>query len=673
MGFDSDEAKTITYAYAYPRVSREFDHRLDRIPDVVYNGIWGFCKDARTSDYFGPLTRELVETEKDELVEVARAVVSGKWPEELEWDSDDDIPVNPPRPTHTALGDPPPGWGEGPGEEPPPIYDPEDSWKRAAYTSKNSWPKCPVGTSSSSASSSSGSSSTASSTSLSHTTSTSLSHTTSTSLSHTTSASPSHTSSIVTTSVEATTESAQSSHSFTETEHSTGSFSSIQASTTPVDEEDEEEEEESSPTTVTEPEEPAPTLDWVDESLVGEMTWADGALLWAIPAVAAPIIVLHIPLINGKTLTSTVTNTDYTSYTVTLTDPSKYDLKRIGIATVPAFTTENKFTPLPPITTTMAASTASLTTTVEAKPTGPTTPAITPPPSLNTVHACKELFFTTPKPTNTTTSSKRWIETLPVTSWYYVERNLVASVINSNDVCGDDAPELEGKEGNLDRKFYEGSPESFRIAISWTSNPPTKEQCRENLHHILDGCHGNNPLNPWNWKGGGTCVIGGTKYYEIEPLDAFRRPPGQKWAACRFWLANGQAYAKVWGYGFLDAFDDIDHSLRRPKRIGKGPIEFYHKVTLCLGWDGNWWMAPTTPIPHESALWEWVLSIGFKTSFFANRNGQASKACLEKAIREASGMPDLKCGDKEWDKGVRYFWDRDTGPDRGLYTLRFSS
>ncbi|RVD83145.1 uncharacterized protein DFL_007544 [Arthrobotrys flagrans] len=621
MGFDRNEAKTIIYAYSYPRAGRESDHRLDRVPEVVYNGVWGLCKGGTSS--YGPLTRELVENEKSELIGVAQSVVQGKWPEELEWDSDDDISDNPKRPTDLALGDSPPGWGEGPGEETPPVYNPEDSWKRGRDSNKSYWPKCPAETSSS----------------------TSF-------LSTSSSFSSSFTTSTTATTVKTTSEPTHSSHSITETEHSTASFPSIRATSTPVDSEDEEE---NTPTQVTEPEEPAPTLDWVDESLVGEMTWADSALLWVIPAVAAPIIVLHLPLADGGTLTSTITNTNYTSYTVSLKDPSKFDLNKIGISTVLASTIGNKFPPVVLITPT-ASSMASQTATTVTGSIGPIVPEITPLP-LNTVHACKQLFFTTPKPTTSAGSSKRWIQTLPVTSWYYVERNLVASIINSNEVCGDDAPELKGKKGELDKTFYEGSPENFRIAISWTSKPPTKKECQENLHHILDGCHGNNPLNPWNWKGGGSRTIGGTQYYGIQPLDPYRRPPGEKWAACRFWLANGQAYAKVWGYGFLDAFDDINYNLPRPKRMGRGPLQFYNKVTLCPGWDGNWWMAPTTPIPHESALWEWVLLIGFKVGYFSNRQGRESKKCIEEALREASSLSHSECGNKEWDKGVSFLID----------------
>ncbi|KAK6335142.1 hypothetical protein TWF718_010580 [Orbilia javanica] len=634
MGFNRNEAKTIMYAYSYGRADRGFQHSLEPVPDVVYNGILGLCRGG--TSHYGPLTRELVETERDELLREAELMVETKWPSELDSGSDgghgDDPADNPKQPTDPNVGDPLPGWSEGPDEEAPPVYDPEGSWKRGSDSNKSYWPKCPIETSSSSSFSSTSSSLSSSFTTFTTSTMAKTTETTS---------GPTHTS-----------------HSVTETEYSTESFSSIRATSTPADSEDEEED--NTPTKVTEPEEPAPTLDWADESLVGEMTWADSALLWVIPAVSAPFIILHIPLAGGGTLTSTITNTNYTSYTVYLDNPSRFDLSKLGISTVPASTTENKFPPVVPITTT--ASQTSTAATGSVKPTvAQTTP---PPPPLNTMHSCKQLFFTTPKPTASASSAKRWIQTLPVTSWYYVERNLVASVINSNEVCGEDAPELKGKEGGLDKTFYEGSPENFQIKISWTSNPPTKQECRENLHHILDGCHGNNPLNPWNWKGGGTRIIGGTKYYEIRPLDPYRRPPGPKWAACRFWLSNGQAYAKVWGYGFLDAFDDVNHNLARPRRIGRGPLQFYNKAAACLGWDGNWWMAPTTPIPHESALWEWVLSIGFKTRYFSNRQGKESKRCLEGALREASGIPTLECGNKEWDKGVKYFWDSVTMPGK---------
>lgn len=43
-----------------------------------------------------------------------------------------------------------------------------------------------------------------------------------------------------------------------------------------------------------------------------------------------------------------------------------------------------------------------------------------------------------------------------------------------------------------------------------------KNQCLESLQQLIDGCDGNNPNNPLNWKLGGRKVIG--EYtYEVNP------------------------------------------------------------------------------------------------------------------------------------------------------------
>ncbi|KAK6510513.1 hypothetical protein TWF506_009619 [Arthrobotrys conoides] len=149
MGFNRDEAKTIIYAFSYPRVSGEARQRLDQAPRVIYNGIWGICKGGES--YWGSLTGDLPDIKKRELVKIARSLVRDRWPEELSWELDDSDFANSKRSTDPAQGDPaqgdlppPLGLSEGPGEAAPPVYRPEDSWERGHDPEKGGWVKCPV-------------------------------------------------------------------------------------------------------------------------------------------------------------------------------------------------------------------------------------------------------------------------------------------------------------------------------------------------------------------------------------------------------------------------------------------------------------------------------------------------------------------------------------------------
>ncbi|KAK6353906.1 hypothetical protein TWF730_008328 [Orbilia blumenaviensis] len=137
MGFDRYEARTVLYAYAYPRIDQpDTEGRLQRNLDVVYNGIWGFRNDARDpdssdedpnssdedpsssdedgelqSERFGALTRKLAGTEKDEVVKMCQTAIEEKWPQSDETsdsDSDgDDLVI--------------------------PVPESDDFWKRSKY------------------------------------------------------------------------------------------------------------------------------------------------------------------------------------------------------------------------------------------------------------------------------------------------------------------------------------------------------------------------------------------------------------------------------------------------------------------------------------------------------------------------------------------------------------
>ncbi|KAH6672277.1 hypothetical protein B0J14DRAFT_668448 [Halenospora varia] len=73
--------------------------------------------------------------------------------------------------------------------------------------------------------------------------------------------------------------------------------------------------------------------------------------------------------------------------------------------------------------------------------------------------------------------------------------------------------------GSLVRNYKSTFGTEMSIAIDWPSgNPfkPTMAECTKQMTAILDGCDGNNPKNPKNWKHGGNLKVG-VATYQLNP------------------------------------------------------------------------------------------------------------------------------------------------------------
>lgn len=100
----------------------------------------------------------------------------------------------------------------------------------------------------------------------------------------------------------------------------------------------------------------------------------------------------------------------------------------------------------------------------------------------------------------------------------YVNRDIVKDSIQ-NSFCPDAV-----KKGPIQERYNQGTPEEVVITLQGPNGfKPSIEDCTKYLlATITDGCDGNNPQNPANYKGGGTETIGDV-VYTIQP-QTLRQP-----------------------------------------------------------------------------------------------------------------------------------------------------
>ncbi|OJD09576.1 hypothetical protein ACJ73_10212 [Blastomyces percursus] len=137
--------------------------------------------------------------------------------------------------------------------------------------------------------------------------------------------------------------------------------------------------------------------------------------------------------------------------------------------------------------------------------------------------------------------------------------------------------------------YNEDTPEYVAISVNWT-NKSDKSNFELNPHDcdrylrkmVLDGCDGNDPNNPMNWKGGGQLQVDGVTY-AIEPLVQRQPAPKEPHGVCN--VAHNDNYHHVviqgngwansdWGRMLEDKLCDCDllpdtfHFTYRPGKDG---------------------------------------------------------------------------------------------------------
>lgn len=184
--------------------------------------------------------------------------------------------------------------------------------------------------------------------------------------------------------------------------------------------------------------------------------------------------------------------------------------------------------------------------------------------------------------------------------------------LNKNyvDFC-DAVTRPTGKMGwSFTKTYNKGTPDEteFLISLSDTSTLFDKTECVESMGRIINGCDGNDPKNPMDWKFGGEWVRGD---YTFQVNPAGTRPwpviqsPG---GTCKGWYHGIYSSYTIEGYGFSDHDHGQDTLLSKAKSCVGGGItswnfDYYDTPTK----DGYEWKATfSTPI--------WVRARCFKNN-----------------------------------------------------------
>ncbi len=130
----------------------------------------------------------------------------------------------------------------------------------------------------------------------------------------------------------------------------------------------------------------------------------------------------------------------------------------------------------------------------------------------------------------------------------YVTRDIVKDSIQ-NSFCPDAV-----SKGPIQERYNQGTPEEVVITLQGPNGfKPSSDECKKYLlAAITDGCDGNNPQNPANYKGGGTETIGDISY-TIQP-QALRQlaVKGVQYGCDSSYRVLFNEYT-VWGHGYADS------------------------------------------------------------------------------------------------------------------------
>jgi len=130
----------------------------------------------------------------------------------------------------------------------------------------------------------------------------------------------------------------------------------------------------------------------------------------------------------------------------------------------------------------------------------------------------------------------------------YVAKDALLDLID-NTYC----PKLEGATGSIGTgHYFPSTPEAVEIGVTsrLTAGPvPTVEECKTNLHKILDECNNEKSKNPMGWQAGGEFEINGWRF-TITPTG--QRPSTPKaWCKIENCQNGEKCTASIWGAGWL--------------------------------------------------------------------------------------------------------------------------
>ncbi|KAF3163663.1 hypothetical protein TWF788_001514 [Orbilia oligospora] len=170
---------------------------------------------------------------------------------------------------------------------------------------------------------------------------------------------------------------------------------------------------------------------------------------------------------------------------------------------------------------------------------------------------------------------------------------------------------------------------AFNIGVYWPANiPGTKPQAEICIYYfrsiLLDGCDGNDPNNPLNWKGGGSVYAVDQRgiyrrpiYYEIEAIGRRKNIIKQRLAQCFKQVQENKAKLFVRGAGWAGDIGLVDLKRNVNEACG-GIVEYWEPVSTI----------------NKAGKYEWQLDLGIPAD---------QEKCFLEVVRRNYGA-ELQCG-----------------------------
>ncbi|OJJ42538.1 hypothetical protein ASPZODRAFT_76607 [Penicilliopsis zonata CBS 506.65] len=185
------------------------------------------------------------------------------------------------------------------------------------------------------------------------------------------------------------------------------------------------------------------------------------------------------------------------------------------------------------------------------------------------------------------------------TQAYVSEKRLNA---NYEDFCRGVARPTGQSGWSYSKTYDHGTPDEvqFLISLNITSTNYDQNECIESMERIINGCDGNDPNNPMDWKFGGQWIRGDYTY-QVNPINTQRAWPIPQSATgtCEGWYHLLFTSYEIQGAGWASYNYGQDSLLSSARScVGSGGItnwkfDYYDKPTK----DGYEWKATfNTPI-----------------------------------------------------------------------------
>lgn len=172
--------------------------------------------------------------------------------------------------------------------------------------------------------------------------------------------------------------------------------------------------------------------------------------------------------------------------------------------------------------------------------------------------------------------------------------------------------------------YHEGTPDehSFLLQLSSKASDFNKDECMESFDRLINGCDGNDPNNPMNWKFGGQYVRGEYTYEINVKRDNRPWPPITKaHGDCKGWYKVFYSDYKLHGAGW-STWDKGEDTVRPSIKgcLGLGITAWKWEYYDAPDEDGNeWGLSVNLPI--------WVRARCFKNNKVAIASGGFTDGC----------------------------------------------